>query len=259
MTIRSIIQFQYFVSIIAFCHKDTQFPHHGLSGHSNVIGQESKECDRPYTSVLLNIKSSSCDEHNCPSKRGTCRNQLQNGLALSYCECRPSYFGFNCKEQVDNYREEVQQQLLTELLVLSLSNVLWLPVIVIAFYKALWVESLIYILTMFLSTSFHVCASTSSYAICLINPITLEFGTLFISCLCVCVTIVSLSDMGLSLKCTLHMFAAIWTALLIHLQWSPFWMYTFSSILFSLIMLTSWVSCVYALQLKLQLVCNNFI
>ena len=81
---------------------------------------------------LLNIKSASCNEENCASKRGTCRNQLQNGLVFSYCECRPNYYGFECKEQIDNDKEEVQQQLLIELLALALSNLLWLPVIVIA-------------------------------------------------------------------------------------------------------------------------------
>lgn len=230
---------QWFVSIVAFCHKNHVLPSHGLSDQSRPIGQDYKDCDRPYSSVLLNIRSASCNA--CPEKRGTCRNQLQNGVVFSYCECRPSYYGFECKERDDNYMEEVQQQLLTELLVLSLSNVLWLPVIIIAFYKSLWVESLIYIFTMALSASFHVCSSTSAYSMCLISPVTLEFGCLFISCLCVCVTIISLGDIGLSLKCTLHMLAAIWTALLIHLQFTPFWMYTCSSILFSLIMLTSWV------------------
>jgi len=243
----------YFISIISFCHKNTQLPYHGLSGHSSSIGQESKNCDHPHSSVLLNIKSESCNENEdiCPSKRGTCKNELQNGLPFSYCECRPSHYGFRCshtlrstsntKEHIDNYTEEVQQQLLIELLVLTLSNLLWIPVIIIAFYKALWVESLVYILTMFVTTSFHACSSTSIYAICLINPVTLEFGCLFISCLCICVTIISLSDMGLSLKCILDMFAAIWTSLLIHLQWSPFWMMVFSSILFSLLMFTSWL------------------
>ena len=229
----------WFVSIVAFCHKNHALPSHGLSHQSRPIGQDYKDCDRPYSSVLLNIRSASCNA--CPEKRGTCRNQLQNGVVFSYCECRPSYYGFECKERDDNYMDEVQQQLLTELLVLSLSNVLWLPVIIIAFYKSLWVESLIYIFTMSLSAAFHVCSSTSAYSMCLISPSVLEFGCLFISCLCVCVTIISLSDIGLSLKCTLHMLAAIWTALLIHLQFTPFWMYTCSSILFSLIMLTSWV------------------
>lgn len=121
-------------------------------------------CDHVnYTSILLNIQSTGCANHRCLNG-GKCLQYLNAGILYSTCSCRagklqgeflftqfrsitnfPGWKGLVCNDGTEALSE---QKLLINFVLLTVSNVAFIPAILVALFRRYYTESVVYFLTM---------------------------------------------------------------------------------------------------------------
>jgi len=110
------------------------------------------ECRNTSLSLMFQISSSQCTKQQCGSY-GICRIMTSQQNVFSTCSCFAGYRGYGCTDSTYSYVSKS----LTSVLFLTLSNLMFLPAIVLAIHRRLYIEGLIYFFNMFFSTFYHAC------------------------------------------------------------------------------------------------------
>lgn len=92
---------------------------------------------------------------------------------MSSCVCKAGYSGISCSNSEDSLSTSLQ---LVQMMLLTLSNLFFLPAIFIALYRRFWHETIIYTIAMAASTIYHACdqSNTQKYY-CLAEYDTLQY------------------------------------------------------------------------------------
>ncbi|XP_067124173.1 transmembrane protein 8B-like isoform X3 [Centruroides vittatus] len=165
-------------------------------------------CDNSNVSVFLNIKSTPCNLNEC-GKHGNCHIYSSGGLIYSSCHCVAGWRGWGC---TDGTKAFSNADLLVSVLLLTLSNIFFLPVIVLALYRHYFTEASIYATSMLFSTFYHACDS-EIYSFCLMRLSVLQFCDFYSAILSIWVTLIAMAKLSPTLQSLCHMLGAVGLAL----------------------------------------------
>ncbi|KAI1280778.1 Transmembrane protein 8B [Halotydeus destructor] len=194
-------------------------------------------CEFNTTSVILNVKSSAC-QTTC-SKNGKCNQFVTGGLIFSTCTCKPGWKGWSCD---DGSQVEPEEKLMFSFLLLTLSNLMFIPAVILATCKGHFAEALVYTITMVSSGLYHACDSQCDRAFCVVSPNLLQFGDFYSALLAFWVTLVSLGNLPVKLKGFLHFFGGIFIAFVVEYDRTSLWAFAIPAGVGVTIMLTGWVT-----------------
>ncbi|XP_052234021.1 post-GPI attachment to proteins factor 6-like isoform X2 [Dreissena polymorpha] len=132
----------WFISVQMQCYR--------LDQNSTV---DVQPCGQLSAAVDVSIVTDACSEGGC-SKHGRCINYLNGHVLYTTCKCDDGWRGFDC---TDGTAVEADGHQLQELLLLTLSNLIFIPAIVLAAYRRYYVEALVYAYNMVFSGLYHAC------------------------------------------------------------------------------------------------------
>ncbi|XP_059147623.1 transmembrane protein 8B-like isoform X2 [Physella acuta] len=109
----------------------------------------------PKLNVNMSLQLQRCYENGCDDK-GTCKisGAYSDLVVYSVCYCDGGYRGYACTD--DSKSDSVGTQLAAAYL-LTVSNLAFLPAIIISIKRRFLVEAFVYTYTMFFSTFYHAC------------------------------------------------------------------------------------------------------
>ncbi|GIY37330.1 post-GPI attachment to proteins factor 6 [Caerostris extrusa] len=101
-------------------------------------------CELPKTPIFLRIRSTPCVSGHC-GKYGTCFQYVSGGLIFSTCNCIAGWKGWGC---TDGSTARPESELMLDVLLLTLSNLLFLPAVILSAYRKYFTEAFVYFATM---------------------------------------------------------------------------------------------------------------
>lgn len=206
--------------------------HHKYATEQSVAADHT--CN---TSVVFTISSSPCVAGRC-GKHGRCYHYMSGGFVFSTCLCLRNYRGWDCTEDT---QVPSSISLLMASLLLTLSNLLFIPSIYYAVRREYYTESVIYFFAMFFSTFYHACDSgEEEYSFCLVKIGVLQFCDFYCGLLAIWVTLIAMSNVRQTLVSLLHMFGAILLAFGTELNKQSLWVFLAPALTGVCIISASW-------------------
>lgn len=173
-------------------------------------------------SALFTISSSPCVAGRC-GRFGRCYHYMSGGFVFSTCLCVKGYRGWDCTEDT---QVPSGWSILMALLLLTLSNLLFVPSIYFAARRKYYTESVIYFFAMFFSIFYHACDSgEDEYGFCLVKIGVLQFCDFYCGLLAIWVTLIAMAHVRPALVSLLHMFGAIVLAFGTELNKQSLWVF----------------------------------
>ncbi|XP_030432696.1 post-GPI attachment to proteins factor 6 isoform X6 [Gopherus evgoodei] len=153
------------------------------------------ECNKAKAKVTISIYLTPCFD-DCGTY-GQCGLLRRHGYLYAGCSCKAGWGGWSC---TDNTKaQSVGSQNLATLL-LTLSNLMFLPAIAIALYHCYLVEASVYTYTMFFSTFYHACDQPGVAVMCIMDYDTLQYCDFLGSVVAIWVTILCMARVKKILK-----------------------------------------------------------
>ena len=154
---------------------------------------------------------------------GACVRTHKGVYMYTSCRCSSGYRGWTCDDAEES---EPVWKLVGDTLLLTLSNLFFLPAVILALYYRLYTEALIYGATMFFSTFYHTCDQEMNHkhlpevlekaCHALYNSKeVLQFCDFFCAILSFWVTIISMAKLPEKLVSFLHMLGVLLVSILV--------------------------------------------
>ncbi|CAG5119504.1 unnamed protein product, partial [Candidula unifasciata] len=147
--------------------------------------------ENTFVTMALNIQS--CWNNGC-TNRGTCMSGYATSDLIFYaaCRCDAGYQGYACTD--DTNAQSVSVQLAAACL-LTMSNLFFVPAIIIAIRRRYFVEAFVYSFNMFFSTFYHACDGSrlNRYRLCIIEYDVLQVADFFGSACSLWMTLVAMA------------------------------------------------------------------
>lgn len=184
-----------------------------LQGHCYTTDRNtSKEVETPCSQtpvVNLTVHLSPCIDGSC-GQYGVCKLYFGADLLYSACNCYSGWRGYGCN---DGSRAETASAERISVYLLTLSNLGFLPGIVLAIYRRYYVEALVYSYNMFFSTFYHACDTSEVYQLCIMPYNALSFADFFASLLSFWVTLMAMARIPQGMRSFFHMLSALFISL----------------------------------------------
>lgn len=148
--------------------------HHKRATEQSVNGRTLVGCadGSCNTSVVFTLSSNPCVTGRC-GRNGRCYHYMSGGFVFSTCLCLKFYRGWDCTE---DSQVPSSVSILAASLLLTLSNLLFIPSIYFAIRREYYTEAVIYFFAMFFSTFYHACDSgEEEFSFCLVKISVLQF------------------------------------------------------------------------------------
>ncbi|XP_039588331.1 post-GPI attachment to proteins factor 6 isoform X2 [Passer montanus] len=152
--------------------------------------------------------------------------------------CSTGWGGWSCTD--DTKAQTVGTQNLATLL-LTLSNLMFLPAIAVAVYRFYLVEASVYTYTMFFSTFYHACDQPGVAVMCIMDYDTLQYCDFLGSVVSIWVTILCMARLKKILKYVLFVLGTLLIAMSLQLDRRGVWNMMGPCLFALLIMVTAWV------------------
>ncbi|XP_066997236.1 post-GPI attachment to proteins factor 6 isoform X2 [Anabrus simplex] len=166
----------------------------------------AKPCMVNEVMVSLNIRTQPCLFAGEPcGLKGVCQESHKGLHFFTSCACLGGYQGWGC---TDGSSATPEGLLLLTTLLLTLSNVFFLPAVLLALRRNLLTEALVYMATMVFSTFYHAC-DQDFYAYCVTKYEVLQFCDFFCSILAFWVTLIAIAGIPSHVASTLHMIGVL--------------------------------------------------
>ncbi|XP_033222344.1 post-GPI attachment to proteins factor 6-like [Belonocnema kinseyi] len=165
------------------------------------------KCEMEEILVWLNVKTTQCvpvNDHAC-GEHGVCQEIHKGILTYAACSCFGGYKGWGCTDAAD---VNLESSVLLMTLLLTLSNAVFLPAIILALKRKLYTESLVYLATMLFSTFYHAC-DQQFLTYCIAKYEVLQYSDFFSSILSFWVTLVSMAQLPTRFLSVCYMFGAL--------------------------------------------------
>ncbi|XP_005105280.1 post-GPI attachment to proteins factor 6 [Aplysia californica] len=182
----------WYVGLTSRCH------HRNDSSNATVPCQELPK-------VNVSIQLSPCIDGNC-GKQGTCKLYFGSDILYSACSCYDGWRGYGCNDGSGASSESSRNM---AVYLLTLSNLGFLPGIVLALYRRHFLEGLVYTYNMFFSTFYHACDTDHVYSLCIMPYNALSFGDFFASLLSFWVTLLAMARIPTGVRSFFHMLGAL--------------------------------------------------
>ncbi|CAL8343953.1 unnamed protein product [Merluccius merluccius] len=197
----------------------------------------SSECGNvSVVSVVPEVSISACVE-DCGTY-GECRLLRSNTYLYSACVCKAGWSGWGCTDgsAALSYSRQV-----TATLLLTLSNLMFLPAVVVAVRRCYFPEASVYLFTMFFSSFYHACDQPGVAVMCIMDYDTLQFCDFLGSVCSIWVTILCMARVWDTLKYTLFVLGTLLIAMSMQLDRRGLWNMLGPVLCAVLAMVTAWV------------------
>lgn len=179
----------------------------------------SSDCgNTSVVSVVPEVFISACVE-DCGTY-GECRLLRSYSYLYASCVCKAGWSGWGCTD--DSAAQSYGQQLIATLL-LTLSNLSFLPAIVVAVKCDYVTEASVYLFTMFFSTFYHACDQPGVAVLCIMDYDALQYCDFLGSICSIWVTILCMARLKDTFKYTLFMLGALLIAMSMQLDRKGLW------------------------------------
>ncbi|XP_053186330.1 post-GPI attachment to proteins factor 6 isoform X1 [Scomber japonicus] len=187
-------------------------------------------------SVVPEVFISACVE-DCGTY-GECRLLRSYSYLYAACVCKAGWSGWGC---TDSSTAQSYSRQLTATLLLTFSNLFFLPAIVVAVRRYYITEASVYLFTMFFSTFYHACDQPGAAVLCIMDYDALQYCDFLGSVCSFWVTILCMARIGDIFKYTLFMLGALLIAMSMQLDRKGLWNLLGPILCSILIMVTTWV------------------
>jgi transmembrane protein 8A/B len=204
------------------------------SVNGKTLGCGDGNCN---TSVVFTLSSNPCVTGRC-GRNGRCYHYMSGGFVFSTCLCLKFYRGWDCTEdsQVPSTVSIIAASLL-----LTLSNLLFIPSIYFSIRREYYTEAVIYFFAMFFSTFYHACDSgEEEFSFCLVKISVLQFCDFYCGLLAIWVTLIAMANIRPTFVSLLHMFGAILLAFGTELNKQSLWVFLAPALTGICIISVSW-------------------
>jgi transmembrane protein 8A/B len=200
--------------------------HHKRATEQSVNGRNllSSACidGNCNTSIAFTLASNPCVTGRC-GRNGRCYHYMSGGFVFSTCLCLKFYRGWDCTE---DSQVPSSISILAASLLLTLSNLLFIPSIYFAIRRKYYTEAIIYFFAMFFSTFYHACDSgDEEFTFCLVKISVLQFCDFYCGLLAIWVTLIAMANVRPVFVSLLHMLGAILLAFGTELNKQSLWVF----------------------------------
>ncbi|CAG0920346.1 unnamed protein product [Notodromas monacha] len=176
--------------------------------------------------------------HLQPCLKGRCENS-------GCCRCDDrgerwcvGYRGWFCNDDAEALPEYVQ---LLATLLLTLSNLMFVPSIGIAIMKKFYSEALVFFVTMSVSALYHACDRFGAYSFCLLEMGVLQTLDFYCGLLSFWVTLLAMAGLPWGFKSAFHLLGAVGILLAVEMDRASVWAFVVPTAFAALIMFSAWV------------------
>ncbi|XP_051878225.1 post-GPI attachment to proteins factor 6 isoform X2 [Pristis pectinata] len=170
---------------------------------------------------------------------GECRLLRTHGYLYAACVCKAGWNGWSCTD--DTHALSYGRQLLATLL-LTLSNLMFIPPTVVAIHRYYFVEAAVYLFTMIFSTFYHACDQPGIAVLCIMEYDTLQYCDFLGSVLSVWVTVLCMAKLKSQFKYVLFILGSLLIAMSMQLDRRGLWNLLGPCLVALGIMVVAWVS-----------------
>ncbi|XP_076018502.1 post-GPI attachment to proteins factor 6 isoform X2 [Genypterus blacodes] len=197
----------------------------------------SSDCgNTSVVSVVPEVFISACIEK-C-GEYGECRLLRSYSYLYGACVCKAGWAGWGC---TDNATALSLSRQATATVLLTLSNLFFLPCIVVAVKRGYITEAAVYLFTMFFSTFYHACDQPGVMVMCIMDYDTLQYCDFLGSVCSIWVTILCMARIRHSFKYALFLLGAMLIAMSLQLDRRGLWNMLGPVLCAVLVMVTAWV------------------
>ncbi|XP_034956797.1 transmembrane protein 8B [Zootoca vivipara] len=151
---------------------------------------------------------------------GQCKLLRTNNYLYAACECKAGWSGWGCTDNTAAFSYGFQ---LLSTLLLCLSNLMFVPPVVIAVRSNYILEAAVYIFTMFFSTFYHACDQPGIVVFCIMDYDVLQFCDFLGSLMSVWVTVIAMARLQLVIKQVLYLLGAMLLSMALQLDRHGLW------------------------------------
>ncbi|XP_033286990.1 transmembrane protein 8B isoform X1 [Orcinus orca] len=152
------------------------------------VGPRFVRCRNATAEVRLRTFLSPCVDDCGPY--GQCKLLRTHNYLYAACECKAGWRGWGCTDSADALTYGFQ---LLSTLLLCLSNLMFLPPVVLAIRSRYVLEAAVYTFTMFFSTFYHACDQPGIVVFCIMDYDVLQFCDFLGSLMSVWVTVIAMA------------------------------------------------------------------
>ncbi|XP_029971638.1 post-GPI attachment to proteins factor 6 isoform X2 [Salarias fasciatus] len=179
----------------------------------------SSDCgDTSVVSVVPEVFVSACVE-DCGTY-GECRLMRSYSYLYASCVCKAGWSGWGC---TDGSAAQSYGRQLLETLLLTLSNLSFLPAVLLAVRRCYLAEAAVYLFTMFFSTFYHACDQPGVAVLCIMDYDALQYCDFLGSVCSIWVTILCMARFRDLFKHTLFVLGALLIAMSMQLDRKGLW------------------------------------
>ncbi|XP_068099675.1 post-GPI attachment to proteins factor 6 [Hyperolius riggenbachi] len=200
-----------------------------------LCSENDSVCQQQTARVIVSAYLSPCLDDCGPY--GECRLLRRNGYLYAACSCKAGWAGWSC---TDGRNALSVAQQLTATLLLTLSNLIFVPTIAVAVYNLYFVEAAVYAYTMFFSTFYHACDQPGVTVMCIMDYDTLQFCDFFGSVVAIWVTILCMARLKKPLKYVLFILGSLVIAMSMQLDRRGIWNMLGPCLFALIIMVIAW-------------------
>ncbi|KAJ0011826.1 hypothetical protein NQD34_012801 [Periophthalmus magnuspinnatus] len=187
-------------------------------------------------SVVPEVFVSACVE-DCGTY-GECRLIRSFTYLYAACSCKAGWSGWGCTD--DSKALSISRQVIAALM-LTISNLFFIPAIVVAVKRHYITEASVYLYTMFFSTFYHACDQPGVAVMCIMDYDALQYCDFLGSVCSIWVTILCMARIKDTFKYALFMLGALLLALSMQLDRKGLWNMLGPVICALLILVAAWV------------------
>ncbi|XP_067316635.1 post-GPI attachment to proteins factor 6-like [Anolis sagrei] len=169
---------------------------------------------------------------------GDCSLLRRHSYLYAGCNCKAGWGGWGCTDATKALSLGAQT---LAILLLTLSNLFFLPAIVVAVRRYYLVEASVYTFTMFFSTFYHACDQPGVVVFCIMDYDTLQYCDFLGSVVSLWVTILCMARIKTTLKYVLCVLGTLFIAMSLNLDRRGVWNMMGPSLVALTIMTSAWV------------------
>ncbi|XP_060092632.1 transmembrane protein 8B, partial [Heteronotia binoei] len=175
-------------------------------------------CGNVTAEVYLRTYLSPCIDDCGPY--GQCKLLRTNNYLYAACECKAGWSGWGCTDNAAAFSYGFQ---LLSTLLLCLSNLMFLPPLLIALRSNYLLEAAVYLFTMFFSTFYHACDQPGIVVFCIMDYDVLQFCDFLGSLMSVWVTVIAMARLQPVVKQVLYLLGAMLLSMALQLDRHGLW------------------------------------
>ncbi|XP_066223792.1 transmembrane protein 8B isoform X1 [Saccopteryx leptura] len=168
---------------------------------------------------------------------GQCKLLRTHNYLYAACECKAGWRGWGCTDSADALTYGFQ---LLSTLLLCLSNLMFLPPVVLAIRSRYVLEAAVYVFTMFFSTFYHACDQPGIVVFCIMDYDVLQFCDFLGSLMSVWVTVIAMARLQPVVKQVLYLLGAMLLSMALQLDRHGLWNLLGPSLFALGILATAW-------------------